>query len=162
MTLPATKAARTGAAQATPRSAALPEPAEPRSPDGPTATARNAALATLLALIALGLAWELWLAPTGSGTLALKVVPLVLCLVGLWRHRMYTFRWLSLLVWLYFTEGVVRAVTEAGISRWLAVGEIVLSVALFCISAFYIRWRLRRGRELAAAAAQAGSPAPRA
>jgi uncharacterized membrane protein len=161
MTLPASKAASTGAAQATPTPAALPEPAEPRSPDGPTATARNAALATLLALIGLGLAWELWLAPTGSGTLALKVVPLVLCLVGLWRHRMYTFRWLSLLVWLYFTEGVVRAVTEAGVSRWLAVGEIVLSVALFGISAFYIRWRLRRGRELAAAAARAGQPAPR-
>ena len=29
-----------------------------------------------LALIVLGLAWELWLAPTGSGTLALKVLPL--------------------------------------------------------------------------------------
>jgi uncharacterized membrane protein len=126
----------------------------PRPPDGVTERTRRAALATLLALILLGLAWELWLAPTGSGTLALKVLPLVLCLGGLWRHRMYTFRWLSLLVWLYFTEGVVRAVTETGASRWLAVGEIVLSVALFAISAFYIRWRLRRGRELAAAAPQ--------
>jgi len=132
---------------------APPEPAVPRAPDGPTTRARSAALLTLLALIALGLAWELWLAPTGSGTLALKVVPLVLCLAGLWRHRMYTFRWLSLLVWLYFTEGVVRAVTESGVSRALALGEIVLSLALFGISAFYIRWRLRRGRELAASAA---------
>ena len=56
-------------------------------------------------LIALGLAWELWLAPTGSGTLALKVLPLLPCVAGLLRHRMYTFRWLSLLVWLYVLEG---------------------------------------------------------
>jgi uncharacterized membrane protein len=40
---------------------------------------------------------------------------------GLLRHRMYTYRWLSLLVWLYFTEGVVRATTEGGLSQRLAV-----------------------------------------
>jgi uncharacterized membrane protein len=107
---------------------------------------RLAALAGLIALIILGLAWELWLAPTGSGTLALKVVPLVLCLAGLWRHRMYTFRWLSMLVWLYFMEGVTRAYSEDGISRWLALAEVVLSVFLFACSSLYIRWRLRQAR----------------
>jgi uncharacterized membrane protein len=39
----------------------------------------------LLGLIVLGLAWELWLAPTGSGTLAIKVLPLVRALAGLLR-----------------------------------------------------------------------------
>jgi uncharacterized membrane protein len=126
------------------------EPAS-RAPDPTTARMRQAALTALWALIVLCLAWELWLAPTGSGTLALKAVPLMLCVVGLWRHRMYTYRWLSLLVWLYFAEGVVRATTETGASRWLAAGEVALSVTLFCISAFYIRWRLRRGRLLAEA-----------
>jgi uncharacterized membrane protein len=29
-------------------------------------------------------------------------------LPGLLRHRLYTYRWLSLLVWLYVTEGLVR------------------------------------------------------
>ncbi len=125
----------------------------PREPDNVVRSTRAAALAGLLALIALGLAWELWLAPTGTGTLALKVVPLVLCLAGLWRHRMYTFRWLSMLVWLYFLEGVTRAWTETGISRGLAVLEIVLSLFLFACSSLYIRWRLRQAR-LAAAAAQ--------
>ncbi|HSM20918.1 MAG TPA: DUF2069 domain-containing protein [Rubrivivax sp.] len=105
--------------------------------------ARAVALAGLLGLIVLGLAWELWLAPTGSGTLAIKVVPLALCVVGLLRHRMYTFRWLSLLVWLYFMEGVVRATTEQGWSRALAVVEIALCLLLFTASALYIRWRLR-------------------
>ena len=112
--------------------------------------ARAAALAGLLGLIVLGLAWELWLAPTGSGTLAIKVLPLALCVLGLLRHRMYTFRWLSLLVWLYFMEGVVRATTEQGWSRALAVVEIGLCLLLFTSSALYIRWRLRHAAPAAA------------
>jgi uncharacterized membrane protein len=124
---------------------------EPRhAPDAVVRSSRAIALAALLALIALGLAWELWLAPTGSGTLALKVLPLVLCVAGLLRHRMYTFRWLSLLVWLYFTEGVVRATTESGLSQALAVAEVLLCLVLFSACAVYIRWRLRRGAEAAA------------
>jgi len=130
-----------------------PDTAPRTAPDAVVQGGRAAALAALLALIALGLAWELWLAPTGSGTLAIKVLPLVLCLGGLLRHRMYTFRWLSLLIWLYFMEGVVRAATESGMGAALAWGEIVLSVMLFGVSAFYIRWRQRRGRLAAAAAA---------
>ena len=136
-------------------SAIHPEDPARRAPDAVVRSTRAAALAALLALIALGLAWELWLAPTGSGTLALKVLPLVLCVAGLLRHRMYTYRWLSLLIWLYFTEGVVRATTERGVSRALALAEVVLSVALFCVCAFYIRWRLRQGRVREAARAQA-------
>jgi len=121
-----------------------------RAADAVVRSTRAAALAALLALIVLGLAWELWLAPTGSGTLALKVLPLVLCVAGLLRHRMYTFRWLSLLIWLYFMEGVVRATTESGLSQALAVVEVVLSLVLFVVSGIYIRWRLRNGAELAA------------
>jgi uncharacterized membrane protein len=128
--------------------------ASAQNPADPTMRlARAVALAALLGLIVLGLAWELWLAPTGSGTLAIKVVPLVFCVAGLLRHRMYTYRWLSLLVWLYFMEGVVRATTEAGISQGLAVLEIVLCLLLFGVCSWYIRWRLRKAAE-----AQAGTP----
>jgi len=70
----------------------------------PTAAVRRTralAVASTLALIALGLAWELWLAPTGRGTLAVKVLPLLLPLPGLLRLRLYTYRWVSLGVWLY-------------------------------------------------------------
>jgi uncharacterized membrane protein len=127
---------------------------EPRNePDRVVRTTRAVALIALIALIALGLAWELWLAPTGSGTLALKVLPLLFCVAGLWRHRMYTFRWLSLLIWLYFLEGVVRATSESGLGAALAMVEIVLSVLLFAVAGVYIRWRLRNGARLAAAAA---------
>jgi len=122
----------------------LPTPPEsPLTPPAVVRYTRAAALAALLALIALGLAWELWLAPTGTGTLALKVLPLVLCVAGLWRHRMYTFRWLSLLLWLYFMEGVIRATTERGVSMVLAILEIALCIVLFACCAVYIRWRLR-------------------
>ena len=121
----------------------------PNEPDAVVRRARTAALAGLIGLIALGLAWELWLAPTGSGTLAIKVLPLVLCLVGLWQHRMVTFRWLSLLLWLYVLEGLVRATTERGLSQALAVIEIVLCLWLFSASTLYIRWRLRNGAQAA-------------
>jgi uncharacterized membrane protein len=114
-------------------------------PDPVVQQARALALVALIALIALGLAWELWLAPTGHGTLAIKVLPLVAGVAGVLRHRMYTFRWLSLLVWLYVAEGAVRASTEAGLSRALALAEVALALLFFGASAVYIRRRLRRG-----------------
>jgi len=107
---------------------------------------RAVALGGVLGLIALGLAWELWLAPTGSGTLALKVLPLLLPLAGLWRHRMYTYRWLSLLVWIYFAEGAVRATSEHGTSAVLAATEVALCLAVFAACVAHVRWRLARGR----------------
>ena len=122
----------------------------PRPADPTTQRMRALALLATAGLIVLGLAWELWLAPTGSGTLALKVLPLALCLAGLLRHRLYTYRWLSLLVWLYFLEGVVRATSESGVSLLAAVAEILLTLLLFSACTMYIRWRLRRGEVLAA------------
>jgi uncharacterized membrane protein len=105
---------------------------------------RILAVACLLGLIVLGLAWELWLAPTGNRTLALKVLPLALAFVGLLKHRMYTYRWLSLLVWLYFTEGVVRAASERGIVVALGLTEVTLSLLLFTACVLHVRRRLQR------------------
>ena len=102
------------------------------------------AVGSLLALIALGLAWELWLAPTGSGTLALKVLPLLLPLPGLWRARLYTYRWTSLGVWLYVTEGIVRATTDHGLSSKLALAQVLLCLLLFTACALQVRRRLSR------------------
>ena len=111
---------------------------------------RALAVAAVLALIVLGLAWELWLAPTGRGTLALKVLPLALPLAGLMKNRMYTYRWLSLLIWVYFTEGVVRATSEHGIGALLASLEVLLSVGLFAACATHVRWRLAQAKGQAA------------
>ena len=104
--------------------------------------ARTLALACLLALIVLCLAWELWLAPTGRGTLALKALPLVLAVPGVLAWRMYTFRWLSLVLWLYVAEGGVRAASDRGLGAPLALLEVVLCLVLFAACAAHIRWRL--------------------
>ena len=123
------------------------EPSPANNPaDATVALTRALAVGSLLGLIALGLAWELWLAPVRSGGswLALKVLPLCFPLAGLLRHRMYTYRWVSLLVWLYFAEGVVRAYSDRGIGRWLAAIEILLCVVLFSACALHVRMRLRK------------------
>ena len=111
---------------------------------------RALALACLLALIALCLAWELWLAPTGRGTLALKALPLALAVPGLLSWRLYTFRWLSLVLWLYVAEGAVRATSDRGLGAPLALLEVVLSVLLFAACAAHVRWRLSAARASAA------------
>lgn len=108
---------------------------------------QRVAVASLLGLILLGVLWELWLAPTGSGMLALKVLPLTLALPGVLRRRLYTYRWVSLLVWLYFIEGVVRASGDRGLSAQLALLELVLTLALFAACALHVRARLRNAKE---------------
>jgi uncharacterized membrane protein len=115
---------------------------------------RQLAVASLLGLIALGLAWELWLAPLrpGGSWLALKVLPLCVPLAGLLKNRMYTYRWLSLLIWLYFIEGVVRAFGDtAPASRWCALAEVLLCLLLFTACALHVRLRFRNVRAAAAA-----------
>ena len=103
------------------------------------------AVGSLLGLIGLGLAWELWLAPLrpGGSWLALKVLPLAIPLAGLLKHRMYTYRWVSLMVWVYFTEGVVRATSDTGTSAVLAAIEVVLCLLLFAACALHVRVRLK-------------------
>ncbi len=105
---------------------------------------RALAVGALLAMIALGLAWELWLAPTGQRTLGVKVLPMLLPLAGLLKLRLYTYRWVSLLVWLYFIEGAVRANGhDAGATRWLAGAQVLLCLLLFAACVIHVRWRLR-------------------
>jgi len=132
-----------GRYDATPMNASEIVPA--RAPSDPVAATRLLAVASLLGLIALGLAWELWLAPIrpGGSWLALKVLPLCLPLAGLLKNRMYTYRWVSLMVWLYFTEGVVRVYSDAPPGNTLAMAEIVLCLLLFAACALHVRLRLR-------------------
>jgi uncharacterized membrane protein len=120
--------------------------------------ARNAAVIATLALIALGLAWELWLAPLrpGGSWWAIKVLPLCLPLPGLLKNRMYTYRALSLLVWLYATEGLVRVGSDRGLSQLLAGLEVLLCVVLFVACTIHIRLRLKAARAALAASHPSG------
>ena len=124
----------------------------------PTAEVRltqRLAVGSLIGLIVLGLLWELWLAPVrpGGSLLALKVLPLCIPLAGLLKNRLYTYRWVSLVVWLYFTEGVVRAWSDRAPSSYFAMVEIALCVLLFIACALHVRMRFR-----AAAQAQTATP----
>jgi len=109
---------------------------------------RALAVGSLLALVLLCLAWELWIAPIGPTRAgALKVLPLLVPLVGFLRHRMYTYRWVSLLVWFYFAEGVMRAWNDPVAPRWLPLAEIGLCLLLFAACALHVRTRLGWGRK---------------
>ena len=106
------------------------------------------AVGSLLGLIVLGLAWELWLTPLRpGGTLwSIKVLPLCIPLSGLLKNRMYTYRWVSMLVWLYFTEGVVRAWGDAWPSNALAGLQIFLCSTLFVACALHVRIRFKAAK----------------
>lgn len=113
------------------------------TPALPGTLTRAMALAGVVTLIALGLAWELWLAPTGQRTLAVKILPLLPALPGLWRNRLYTYRWLSLMIWLYFIEGVVRTAGDGGAGAVLAAIEVALSLVVFAACAAHVRLTTR-------------------
>ena len=102
------------------------------------------AVSSLLALIVLSLSWELLLAPLrpGGSWLALKALPLCIPLAGLLKNRMYTYRWVSLVVWLYFIEGVVRAWSDKRPGNYLAILEIALCLLLFVACTLHVRLRL--------------------
>lgn len=87
---------------------------------------------SLTALILLCILWEAWLAPVrpGSFWLILKALPLFIPLRGVLRKDNYTMQWTSMLIWLYFTEGIVRAYSDINLlSVKLAWMEVMLSVA---------------------------------
>lgn len=104
-------------------------------------TLRTGASVSLVALIFLCLAWESVLAPLKpqGSLLILKVLPLLLPLFGILKGRRYTYQWAGMLILLYFTEGVVRAWSETGISSQLALIEVVLSMIFFLCAIFYAK-----------------------
>lgn len=126
----------------------------------PVEFTRWMAVASALSLIALGVAWELVLAPIrpGGSWLALKVLPLCVPLAGLLKNRMYTYRWVSLVIWLYFIEGVVRAWSDKAPGNWLAGLEIVLCLVLFVACTLHVRLRQRNARLMSPASAEAVAP----
>jgi len=109
-----------------------------------TVTASRYQLTTsisLVALIFLCLAWEGLLAPLrpGGSWLILKAVFLLLPLFGILRGKRYTYKWLSLFIQFYLLEGALRATSDIGLSKWLAMGETVLAAVIFVATVLYIR-----------------------
>lgn len=93
------------------------------------------ATAAFVALFIQCVAWEWFLSPLrpGGSWLILKGIPLLFAIPGLWRGKIYTMQWASLLVLLYITEGLTR-ILETGSNFWMAALETVLgSIGFFCL-----------------------------
>ena len=103
---------------------------------------------SLIALIFLCLAWESVLAPLkpGGSMLMLKAAILLVPLFGILRGKRYTYQWASMFILFYFTEGVVRAWSDVGLSSKLAMIEILLTVIFFICAIFYARLTRANGR----------------
>jgi uncharacterized membrane protein len=94
---------------------------------------RWANLLCLLALLSLILAAELWFAPSYQGRfwLCLTVTPLLIALRGFLYANRYTHQWMSMVSWLYFAAGVVRAWGYSGATVYYGILQAVLAVVLF-------------------------------
>lgn len=111
-----------------------------------------AACISLLGLIALGIAWELFLAPLrpGGSWMVLKIVPLLLPLAGVLRRDVYTLQWSAMLILLYFCEGIVRATSDrVPLSAALGWVEVVLACVYFFCALAYLRPYKQAARKLA-------------
>ncbi|SNT20478.1 Uncharacterized membrane protein [Noviherbaspirillum humi] len=107
--------------------------------------------ACIVLLIVLCVAWELALAPLrpGGSWLVLKVVPLLIPLRGILKRNIYTMQWSSMLILLYFAEGVVRASSDKGNSALLGWVETGLTLVFFISIICYLRPYKKAAKELA-------------
>ncbi|MNT11977.1 hypothetical protein D3C72_1468840 [compost metagenome] len=111
---------------------------------------------SLIALMLLCIAWEWFLAPLrpGGSWLIIKFLPLLLPLRGVLTRNRYTMQWSSMLILLFFTEGIVRATSDRGFSATLAWVEVALTLVFFTSTILYLRPYKRRARAAAKAAPQ--------
>ena len=109
------------------------------------------AVVSLVLLILLSVAWELVLAPLrpGGSWMVLKVLPLLLPLRGVLKRDLYTMQWASMLILLYFTEGIVRATSDKGFSATLGWVEVALTCAFFFCTILYLRPFKKAAKQLA-------------
>ena len=110
------------------------------------------AVVSLIWLIGWLVAWEIFVAPIqpGGSLLALKAVPLLLPLRGVIKRDLYTLQWSSMLILVYFVEGVVRAwADQQELSRTMAIGEIVLVLVFFASALLFLRPYKKAAQRLA-------------
>lgn len=124
----------------------------------PTKRLQQLALGSYLLLIALVVLWEGWLAPTPRVPpgfwLTVKSVPLLLPLLGLLRDKPRSYLWASLLVMLYFMEGVMLLYLHRADGFALhsvlpyALLETMLTLTFIASAGFYVRAAHAAGAQL--------------
>ena len=113
------------------------------------------ALGLTVGMIVLGVAWEAALQPLRDGSLLwLKVLPLVAVVPGLYRRRVRSFQIMSLLIWLYICEALVRVLTPSVTELVLSIIWALLGTAVFVV----VSLGSRASRRMAAKVAAGDSP----
>ena len=70
-------------------------------------------LLSVIFMILFGFLWEIKLYPLRDGSLLwLKVLPLIPLLPGLFQGRLRSLQWLTLIIWFFITEGLVRVTSD--------------------------------------------------
>ena len=111
-----------------------------------------ATVVSLVALIALGIVWEWWLAPLrpGGSWMVLKVIPLLIPLRGVIKRDVYTLQWSSMMILIYFAEGIVRATSDrVPLSASLGWVEVALVVIYIFASVYYLKPYKKAAKKLA-------------
>lgn len=108
------------------------------------------AVAAFVDLFILCIAWEWFISPLrpGGSWLILKGIPLLFAIPGLWKGKVYTMQWASMLILLYVTEGLVR-ILESGANFWLALLETVLATIAFVCLLIYLKPIKKAAKSLA-------------
>lgn len=108
------------------------------------------AVAAFVDLFILCVAWEWFISPLrpGGSWLILKGIPLVFAIPGIWKGKIYTMQWASMLILLYVTEGLVR-ILESGTNFWLAILETVLATTAFVCLLIYLKPIKQEAKSLA-------------
>jgi uncharacterized membrane protein len=98
------------------------------------------AAAAFIDLFILCVCWEWFISPLrpGGSWLILKGIPLLFAIPGIWKGKVYTMQWASMLILLYTTEGLVR-ILETGTNFWLALLETALSTIGFICLLMYLK-----------------------
>lgn len=96
------------------------------------------ASSSLISLIILNLVWEIFYNPLqeAGSWMVIKSLILLIPLSGILKKNRYTYQWSSMMILLFFMEGIVRFYSENEFSQLLALCQIILSF-IFFISTMY-------------------------
>ena len=96
-------------------------------------------LLSVILMILFGFLWEIKLYPLRDGSLLwLKVLPLIPLLPGLFQGRLRSLQWLTLIIWFFITEAIVRVTSDPTENFiwsciWLGLGVSTLILAMAAV-----------------------------
>ena len=96
---------------------------------------------SLICLIILNLLWEIFYNPLqeNGSMMVLKSLILLIPLSGILKKNLYTYQWSSMLILLFFIEGVVRFYSEDELSQMMALFQIILTIIFFISTIFFCK-----------------------